>query len=397
MTDVEKNSDKKKVAKGAKQKDSPSPADKKEISTETDAENMDDNDGLLDTDERQAAEIGRIFGTTFPQYLQPIEEIVKEILEGKSNDESLEAFFGMISSLKDASSRMGFDEVNLLLENLQARISMLDVATDKPADDNDQTAILSEITKLKEIAHEMGGEDDATASEPQQTIFDALKNKEGIGDLVLRRLSAAGLVNVDQLLMAKPDEIAAVSGLGLDVVGQVLHHLAPDKYPKNKTSAPKKQAKTADVTTTPDVEVANDIPAELAPLHKQVLQNLKAEVETEAVIEDLKAEIRKLQVRIAEQRAEFHSLEESSKERLKATRQLSNETENKATLLEEIRARRNTLARQCATIEELVRTLEIKLEALIQERNSLETQANNLGRAINGLVDMLGPIRKSVI
>ncbi len=303
----------------------------------------------------------------------------------------------MISSLKDASSRMGFDEVNLLLENLQARISMLDVATDKPADDNDQTAILSEITKLKEIAHEMGGEDDATASEPQQTIFDALKNKEGIGDLVLRRLSAAGLVNVDQLLMAKPDEIAAVSGLGLDVVGQVLHHLAPDKYPKNKTSAPKKQAKTADVTTTPDVEVANDIPAELAPLHKQVLQNLKAEVETEAVIEDLKAEIRKLQVRIAEQRAEFHSLEESSKERLKATRQLSNETENKATLLEEIRARRNTLARQCATIEELVRTLEIKLEALIQERNSLETQANNLGRAINGLVDMLGPIRKSVI
>lgn len=77
----------------------------------------------LEPDDRQAAEIREIFGTAFPKYLQPVEEIVEQILSGDGDSESTEALTGMFSSLMEASSRMGFDNVHQLLGQLQERIS----------------------------------------------------------------------------------------------------------------------------------------------------------------------------------------------------------------------------------------------------------------------------------
>lgn len=336
----------------------------------------DDTDGLLEVDDRQSEEIREIFGTAFPQYLQPVEEIVEQLLSGKGDAESLQALDGMLASLEAASARMGFADIHKLLTHLHEQVSGLEGVLSEPVPAEVRETILGDVLELRDLADQMSAGGPAEPGERQRTIFTALKGKEGIGDLVLRRLSAAGLVTVDQLLMAKPDEIAAVTGLGSDIVENLLKVLATEETP----AAP-----------------PPEIPAEVESLHEQVLEKLKAEVEAESSLEDLKAGIRRLRSRVLERRAQLNALDESLDEMQKAFRLLSDRMAERAAFIDEVRAQRDNLARCCAASEESMRQEEIRIEALSQERRSLKEQAGDLSRAVGGLLGSLGKVRRLVV
>lgn len=345
---------------------------------------LDDNDGFLEVDDRQSEEIREIFGTSFPQYLQPVEEIIEQVLSGKGDTESLEALDGMLSSLETASLQMGFEDVHKLLNHLHTRVSELDVASSDPVPADAREAILGDVLELRDLADKMGGGGQTESGERQNTIFTALKGKEGVGDLVLRRLSAAGLVTVGQLLMAKPDEIAAVTGLGPDIVQNLLKVLAEEESPAAPPQEPKAAGRAA------------GMPTEVESLHEQVLEKLRAEVEAESSLEELKTEVRKLRSRVLERRAQLNSLEESLEETKKALRMLSGRMAERSAFIDEIRAKRDALARRCASSEEKMRREEIRIEALSHERRSLREQAIGLGRAVGGLLGSLGKMRRLV-
>ena len=218
----------------------------------------------------------------------------------------------------------------------------------------------------------MGGE--AAPGERQETIFSALKNKEGIGDLVLRRLGAAGLTTVNQLRMAQPEEIAQVSGLDLKIVRNILRLLSDD---------------------VPE-EVPEDVPEEVRSLHEEVLQKLRAEVEAEASVEDLKAEVRRLRSLVSEHRAELRTLDNSRKEKNDASRLLSARTAEQTAILDDLHTKRGDLARRCASSDEAVQRQEVGLDAIRRERRKLEVRTAGLNRAIGGLADRLGRLRRSV-
>jgi hypothetical protein len=342
-----------------------------------------DNDGLLEVDDHQSEEIREIFGTSFPQYLQPVEEIIEQVLSGKGDTESLEALDGMLSSLETASLQMGFEDVHKLLNHLHQQVSELDVSSGGPVPADVREVILGDVLELRDLADKMSG-GRAESGERQNTIFTALKGKEGIGDLVLRRLSAAGLVTVEQLLMAKPDEIAAVTGLGPDIVENLLKVLAEEESP----AAPPREPQA--------VDKAAGMPAEVESLHEQVLKKLRAEVEAESFVEELKTEVRRLRSRVSKRRAQLNSLDESLEETKQALRQLSGRIAERSAFIDEIRSRRDDLARRCASSEEKMRLEEIRIEALSNERRSLREQVLGLGRAVGGLLGSLGKMRRLV-
>ena len=163
--------------------------------------------------------------------------------------ESLEALDGMLSSLETASLQMGFEDVHKLLNHLHKQVSEMDITSSDPVPADAREAILGDVLELRDLADKMGGGGQTESGERQNTIFTALKGKEGIGDLVLRRLSAAGLVTVGQLLMAKPDEIAAVTGLGPEIVQNLLKVLAEEESPAAPPREPKAAGRTAGIPT----------------------------------------------------------------------------------------------------------------------------------------------------
>jgi hypothetical protein len=338
---------------------------KLEALTDDDAEPFDG----LETDDRQAAEIRSIFGTAFPQYLQPVEEIVEQILSGQGDEESASALGGMLTSLMEASSRMGFDNVHDLLDRLNGRITQIESTADTEAAREIREDIINTMFDLKELADSMSGSSEP--AERQQTIISALKNKPGIGQLVLRRLSAAGLVTVDQLRMGRPDEIAAVAGIDLEIVHQILRVIDGEGTPAG-------------------------MPAQVETLHEQVLEHLRREVDTQASVDELKADLRSLRSRIAEHRTELALLEEALTKKRSALQSYSKQTAANAETLDELTADRDQLNRRLSRSEDTVRDKQQELESLRRERQQLEQETANLCRAVGGLVDRLGRIRRSV-
>jgi hypothetical protein len=358
--------------------------DSKIGSTETDPD--DDTGGFLETDERQSAEIREIFGTTFPQYLKPIEEVVEQILAGKGDAESTKALLAMIASLMEASSRMGFDNVYQLLASLNDHILGLEIDKQEVVDSSRREQILGLILELSDLAEQMGGQGPSSAAEEQTSIFEVLKDVEGIGDLALRRLAAAGVTTVEQIKMARPDEIAAVSGLDIEVVNKIISILSGDQPAdkKNETVSAEKP------------EAADYESEEIESLHNKVIENLKAEVEVESAIEELKAEIRILRSRVSKRRAELISKDESHQCKKKFLKELLARVNSHSMFLEENRRKRDSLARKCASSEQVVQQHEIRLEAYRKEQRSLEKKAAKLERAVDELVGLLGPIKLSV-
>jgi cob(I)alamin adenosyltransferase len=322
--------------------------------------------GGLETDDRQAAEIREIFGTAFPQYLQPVEEIVEQMLSGQGDDESASALGGMLTSLMEASSRMGFENIHELLERLSDRVSQIGSAADDAAARAIREDIINIMFDLKDLAEAMGG---SGPTEQQQTIISALKNKPGIGQLVLRRLSAAGLVTVDQLKMGKPEEIAAVSGIDLEIVRNILEVIDDEHV---------------------------ELPGEVEALHDQVLDQLRKEVDAQAAVDELKADIRTARSKVAEHRAELQLIQQALKKKRAALKSYSRQTLDSAEILDELTSGRDILNRRLLRSEDAVQQKRQQLEKSRRERRQLEQQTANLCRAVGGLVDRLGRIRRTV-
>lgn len=335
------------------------------------ADDEDEGDFGLETDDRQAAEIRQIFGTTFPQYLLPVEEIVGQILTGEGDEDSTSALDGMLDSLLEASSRMGFDQVHRLLTELAESVAEIPLGGGPQIDAAHREAILGAIIDLKELAQEMGG---GAAPEPQRTLVSALKNRPGIGQLVLKRLSAAGLVTVDQLLGAGPEEVAVVSGLDLKIVHEVIRALG---------SAEGRGAGAG-------------VPSAVESLHDQVIRQLSHEVEAQAAADEAKVEVRRLRNRILERRVEIELLEEQLRKKKAELRKMSEQVMRQEAELDEARIERDLLARRYELGRSEQQQQSRRLATYREERRKLEDETLGLSREVGGLVDRLGRIRRSV-
>jgi chorismate mutase len=326
----------------------------------------------LDVDERQSSEIREIFGTAFPQYLQPVEETLQQILADRADVESLETLDGMLTSLETASARMGFDSVETILQRLHGRMNQIRSDPTAEVSRESREDILGDLMDLKDLAEKMGGKV-ATPDEAQsQTLFSVLKNREGVGDLVLRRLSSAGVITVDQLLMARPDEIAAVAGLDLPLVKKLQALLSPGN---------------TDVPAVAPVD--GKAPSGLETLHEQVLQQLRAEVDAEAAIEELKAKIRSQSARIGPLKAELDALEGGQKKDKKTMKTADRDLDNLIGSLHTLLARRDALVRRVAEADEEALGQTTRVETLEREKRGLQKRMTRLGREVGGVLDTL--------
>lgn len=353
----------------------------------------------LEIDDRQSADIRQIFGTAFPQYLQPVEEILDQILSGNGDAESVGALAGMLSSLMAASSRMGFDNVHDLLRQLYETVSNLDVESISSSAAGIREEIIGNLLDLKDLAQEMAGQTLVEDGKRSATIFSALKGKDGVGKDVLRRLTAAGLVSVDQLRKATADEIAAVSGIDIASARHLLGLLARDASPSappRHGSGGAETAYTSVVPLFPASRAAGGESGAIESLHDRVLRKLRAEADVEASIEELKNEIRVLRSSVADKRGCLGALEQSSGPRSKELRRLSQRHADHADDLDRSRRERDALVQRHSLSLEAVRAKEARIAVLSEQRRRLGGRTVRLGDAVGELVDELGHLRRSI-
>lgn len=335
-----------------------------------------DADGL-ELDERQSNEIRQIFGTTLPQYLQPVEEMIQQIIANpESRAATVQAFVGTVSSLSAAASRMGFEDVYRILERLSARVGQIG-DDDGRVPEEIREAILFDLEEIKELAAGLGGDQPAPASDgaPSRTIFSALGAVSGLEDAVVQKLCAAGLVTVEQLRLARPGEVAAVTGLPDAVVARVMRAVQDEAVADDAERA---AAEDDDVLALP-IEGGN--------LQTQLKQRLAAQVDVEAAVDEMRAEVQRMRANIAELRHELSRVEQRRTELRTALRSINDVLGDRVTALGRVRSNRAELAQRAEAAERALAREEDRVLDLRRRRAVFLEKQAVVGEEVAGLLE----------
>jgi chromosome segregation ATPase len=210
--------------------------------------------------------------------------------------------------------------------------------------------------------------------ERSATLVSALREIGGFEESVLRQLTTAGLVTVDQLLAAKPDEIMVVSGLSAAVVDELLEALR------------RRAAGEREGENVIKLELRSD------SLRQQLDAKHRTQVKAEASVIELRAEVQRLRSHIAELRDELAGLA-ARKDKLQAgIRQESDRIGTLTSALRQARTAQKNLAQRREEMEQELqrkedRVLELRAECLsaAEEKERFDQEV----RALVGRVERL--------
>ena len=345
----------------------------------------DEHAGNLELDAFQANEIRQVFLTTLPEYLEPVSQMLDQIFAAPDGqDDVRRALHTTLSSISVAAARVGIDDVCNAVDAMRDQLLALD---------NDATLSRPELEqKLREafvvLEGLAGGGQHRAGGAPKQTIVAALRGIEDIDKSMLERLTAAGLVTVDQLQIANHGEVVAVTGLDPASVDRLFELLVPGKKRDRRPS----RAAAAEASIF-DVDVPMPM-LEPPSLPTSVGKELRDQVDMESEVDELRAEILATRLRIA-----------ASKERIGAAEQRHNRLERELTSvrsrtadsltrltaarLEAVKSEREQSERQ-QSIEQATR----RIVGLKREYKTMVLEREELSQAISGLVDRLARVKK---
>ncbi len=330
----------------------------------------DEGDGLK-LDAAQQEEIRCIFLTTLPQYLEPVEQMIDQLFPAggpaapQSVDaETFDALTATLASLSEASSRMGFEDVCRGLDRMGDRMSRR-----RGDSDSDETELrellLDDLQLIRDITAEFA-DGQVDVAESSLTIVAALGHVQGVERHVLGRLTTAGLVRVDQLLMARPDEIVAVTGLPPHVVDTLLAALRSGDSPAAEHAAP-----SPPVITT----------------QSQLSSRLAAQAAAQASIDDLQTKVQHARARSAALVVEVEDTTSSCDRARSELARLGTRFDLLAAKLGQLRAGNEVLERKLSGDHELLQMTERRVDELQATRRDLASEQLEFDGEVSALVE----------
>lgn len=370
----------------------------------------------VELDSFQAKEIRQIFLTTLPDYLEPVSQMLKQVLSvAEGHQQARGALQTTLSSISTAAARVGINDVCDAIEVIRDHLLALE---DEPQPDaRTQRMLWDAFGALEEIA---GSASRRGGGPSAQTIVSAMQHVQGIDKSVLERLTAAGLVTVDQLRIADPGEVVAVTGLDRPTVDRLLELLlkeSADSAAQPESEAPRAPAPAepsedgngrAEGAPAASVEAPAKLPVE-APNHderelnagapslpKGLEDKLRAQVEIEVSLDDLRAQILRTRLAIA-----------TAKERKKAAEHQRNRLESrlsdmrgrlgsKLSRLTSARLEQVKLERMRAEQKQALEDAARRIADLQRECEALDTERKQLADAISNLVRKIAQVKNAL-
>jgi hypothetical protein len=329
----------------------------------------------LEIDEAESGEIRQIFITTLPLYLEPVEQMVDQIIAEWPAPETVDALKGTLSSLGQAAAQVGIEEVVEQLGLFRRTISALQEDRGPPTE-IDRERVLEGLRALMDVGGRSSGVDAGPGGPRGGTIFQALSGVEDLRDEVVHKLSAAGLTRVEQLSLARAEEVAAVTGLEARVVARLMRHVG--------TTAPARghawelERRGAPIQKLPLGPVA---------LEKVLRQRSGAQEGAESSLAGARDRIQRLRTKVNERRERLRAVEQERDELNRELSSLSMRHAEREARAEGSRQRRSELLASSGEVAETVRRKEAQLVALRQRRQCLARQDVELCQDLQRLME----------
>ena len=323
----------------------------------------DDSGSHLEIDDFQSNEIRQIFLTTLPDYLEPVRQMVEQLLAGgEGRDVLLETLDKTLASISAAATRIEIYDVNTVVERSRARLKRVDEIDDMEL----RADIFGDLRELEQMASAVSGEP-PPAGGSSQTLVAAFSELKDVDRSALQSLTAAGLVTVEQLRMAEPSEVVAVTGLAPSVVDAILAAIGGSSRKRGAPSPPHG-------STSAD------------PLEAELAAKLRAQVEAEVRVDEVRGHILELRTGLGHLGDELRAAERRAAELAERRVELRTELAERLASLSAERAERARLERTGVELEAKLSHWQRELEHLGRERASVDDEQRDAAVGIASLV-----------
>ena len=390
----------------------------------------------LELDAQQSAEVRGIVVTTLPQYLEPVEQMLDVRLSGAPDaGDTSEALATTLASLRTAASRIGADDILAKLELLSDEVARL--APGVAATPSERERVFGLLAEVR------GSATGVAKPEPPwgPTLFEALRGADPEERAALERLTAAGLLTVEQVRTARLDEIVAVTGLGEAVVQRLVVRLAappeheqaqedehhpdhdhehdhdpehdPDPEPEREHdpepepmsifgSEPDQDAEPVSAFELEPEIVASAAPQPVPTVRPEpdrppdarsrLTAALRAQVDAEAALDEVLVDVQRLRVRTAQLRERLAAAEQRTGELTDAVAHAEASIAEQARTLERLQARKAELEVQRLAHHETRMQQERSRAELRARKEAARKEQAILDRAVRRLEDRLGKL-----
>ncbi len=333
----------------------------------------DDSGSHLEIDDFQSNEIRQIFLTTLPDYLEPVRQMVEQLLEGgEGRQVLLETLDKTLASISAAATRIEIHDVATIVERSRARLKRVDEIDDMEL----RADIFGDLRELEQMASAVSGEAPAAGSS-SQTLVAAFSEFKDVDRSALQSLTAAGLVTVEQLKMAERSEVVAVTGLDPSVVDAIMRAIG------RTSRSPRRPA-------PPPVSTATD------PLGAALAEKLRAQVEAEVRVDEVRRDILETRTRLRALGDELGAAERRARELAERRDELRTELAKRLASLSAERAERARLERTRVELDQKLRRWHDELERLGRERTSVDDEQRDAAAGIANLVADVERISRAV-
>lgn len=326
----------------------------------------DDAEAGLELDDHQAGEIRRIFMTTLPQYLEPVEQMLDSLIEdGVGEQGMVAALDAALSGIATAAGRIGLDDIEEPVEQLRERLLVLE---EGEVPDTTRRALLAELAEIRSVAGIAPAEGEAGET---GGLFATLRQR-GLDPGTLATLTAAGLVSASQFEVGAHDEVMAVTGLDAEAVDHIYSLLGLQG--RSASRAP-----TGLETLEPDLQRA-----------------LESQIDAEEHVSRARSEAKQLLRRRDALQAAIHA---SQQRRDATTAEISRSTARTSELLvalREVRTMRAKLDAERREVERESEAMRARVERLTGEREGLARASKELGEMLAGASRHVGGILEGV-
>ena len=353
---------------------------------------IDEGTADLELDAFQATEIRSIFLTTLPEYLEPVRQMLGQLSQPSDDPSEIHAALDTtLQSIQTAASRVAIDDIAELVREMREQLPDPDQAIDS----DEMQGVWASFRQIEQIA---GAEATGQERSHSETIVAALARVGGVERGVLEKLTAAGLTTVDQIRMADPKEIMAVSGLdaaAVEVVVRAVSQAHPEAA--GAIDAPLSEGVPAPPgAPSPELRLApNDASADASSSIDSLLEAmLRRQVESELELEQLRGQVLRLRTNLQNLRAEL-GLACAEREALqKKLLDARTAVGQKLQALTHLEAQGADLQRQeaaekqhVARITRHVSTLEGEWDSTDQERRRLADEVERVTQTVDQLLD----------
>jgi hypothetical protein len=205
------------------------------------------------------SEVRELFASLAANHMRQVREFMIGVKWGEAPRDWIPICEPAVGSLLRAAKEMDLADLCVALDGYREALARAAETSDATIAESTRVSLMTAYAKLADLMPQAFGLDGERGRRETIIVHALLQQVPDVRKVTIDKIYAAGLTNLDNLFLARPDEISATTGIGENLASRIV-----ERFQKYK----KEIASLADATRAAERKRLGELASELRALHQ---------------------------------------------------------------------------------------------------------------------------------